>query len=153
MDDIPITDDVAAPSRRHEPRSTQWLSESELRAKTDHDAVSFVEDCMLLGCGDLFEALNGLPAIAIVLSPRLYSFLVARSDIIRTGALKVDVQAGLFGKTETVHVPVYIQSPAPSDLRVSVVTYEALAKLKEADAVLNGLLAASAARVLMGGAQ
>lgn len=147
----PISVDTP-PGRRCEPRSTQWLSESELRAKTDAEAIDFIEDCILMGCGDLFEATGGLTAVAVVLSPRLHAFISTRSDMVKTGAVKVTVQSGLFGtKTEDVSVPVYVQSPAPSDFRLSVVSYATLEQLKDADAVVNGLLAASAARVLAGG--
>lgn len=141
--DIPITAD-APTTRRAEPCSTQWFPELELHAHSD--AIDFLEDAILSGCGDLYEALGGIKAVAIVMSPRLHAFIHFRSDLVKSGAVKVTVQTGLFGtQTQDVTVPVWVQSPAPPDFRLTVVTYDMLELLRGADAVVHGLVAAGAA--------
>lgn len=141
--DIPIAVD-APTTRRAEPCSTQWFPERELH--NHRDPIDYLHDAILSGCGDLYEALGGIKAVALVMSPRLHAFIHSRSDLVKTGAVKVTIGHGLFGtQTQDVAVPVWVQSPAPPDFRLTVVTYDMLELLRGADAVVHGLVAAGAA--------
>lgn len=146
--DFPIDDDLTAPTvraptgvRAGRPRSTQWFPERELH--NHRDPIDYLHDAILSGCGDMYETLGAIKAVAIVMSPRLHAFIHSRSDLVKSGAVKVTIGRGLFGtQTEDITVPVWVQAPAPSDFRLTVVPYETLDALRAADAVVHGLTAA-----------
>ncbi len=128
-----------------DPRCTYWFSLAELerveKSAGTEAAVNAVCAEMINACNDVYAASGGRMALALVFSPRLYSFLACRATI--DAALSVTLGF------QSVELPIYLQSPCyTGDMRLSVVMYSTLARLRDADSVIHGLIAAKAMRNL-----
>jgi hypothetical protein len=133
------------PLQRTDPLCTYWFSLPELerveRAGGAEAAVLAVWAEVQAACQDISRESGGRMALALVFSPRLYSFLACRAT------LGGSVPAMLDG--ETVEIPVYLQSPCyTGDMRFSAVCYSTLESLREGDTVIHGLVASAAMKNL-----
>jgi hypothetical protein len=170
----PSQDVRAARERDPEPKSTQWFTEAEFArlesgARESADAAEVgrkavedaINEAILAGCTDLFVETGGRKAFAVVLSPRMYQFAAARMrDVFTKGYVELRIGYGgasaferLFGggdeREETVTVPIYLQVPCyTSDLRMAVVMYPTLERMRDSGDVLHSLQAAKAMAVL-----
>lgn len=126
---------------RVDPRCTYWFSLAELegveRAGGADAAVYAVWAELQRACQDVYNQSGGRMAMAIILTPRLYSFLACRAKLEGSIAAMLDFQP--------VEIPVYLQSPCyTGDMRLTVVPYSTLERLRDADSVIHGLIAAKA---------
>ncbi len=131
-----------------DPLCTHWFSLCELerveRSGGPRAAVLAVWAEIQAACQDIFRESGGRMALALVFSPRLYSFVASRALL--GGSVPAMVNAA---DEKVVEIPVYIQSPCyTADMRVSAVCYSTLESLREGDAVIHGLVAAAAMKNL-----
>lgn len=126
---------------------TAWFSLEELERQSEDATYRRLAQEMVMACEEL-AVLTGRQDMALILSPRLYSFLAVRLGVKVGGYVPMRFRDTFEadGRGPEVAVPVYVATPAPYDIRMTAVSYSEIEAKREADEVVHGRVVAAAMR-------